>query len=228
MRAGCLLRVVKPASSLLDTWSDCLPTGVSALDVLLAGGFPRGRITEIVGFASSGKTSLLCSALTQATERNETVAYVDSFDVFDPFCAARAGVDLRRLLWIRCGGFPGKALAATDVVTRAGGFGVVVLDLIPPDAPKTSSSSPPADGQTWRRFKQTIENSRTVLFLLGRQAVAGSAATLVLSLQRREVVWRVPHSAAGRARHSVFQGLQSEILLERGKRHGSAVFHSGF
>jgi recombination protein RecA len=79
------------------------PSGVTELDEILGGGFPRGSLVELCGPASSGCTSLVFSLLAQATERQEACAFVDVSDSLDPMSLAAAGVDLPRLLWIRCG-----------------------------------------------------------------------------------------------------------------------------
>src|SRR5580765_2570312 len=76
-------------------------TGIPALDAL-TGGLPRGCLTEICGPASSGRTTLLLAALAAATRRGEFCAVVDASDALDPQSAAAAGVDLERLLWVRC------------------------------------------------------------------------------------------------------------------------------
>ncbi len=78
-------------------------TGFAELDDLLGGGIPRGQITELVGQASSGCTSVALSLLAEATARREVAAYIDAADCFDPPSAQRAGVALDRLLWVRCG-----------------------------------------------------------------------------------------------------------------------------
>ena len=78
-------------------------TGFAELDDLLGGGIPRGQITELVGKASSGCTSVALSLLAEATARQEVAAYIDAADCFDPPSAERAGVALDRLLWVRCG-----------------------------------------------------------------------------------------------------------------------------
>src|SRR5712664_2729042 len=78
-------------------------SGVTELDAVLGGGFPRGSLVELCGPASSGRTSLAFSLLAQATERQEACAFVDVSDSLDPVSLAAAGVDLPRLLWIRCG-----------------------------------------------------------------------------------------------------------------------------
>jgi len=70
---------------------------------VLGGGFPRGSLVELCGPASSGRTSLAFSLLAQATERQEACAFVDVSDSLDPVSLAAWGVELPRLLWVRCG-----------------------------------------------------------------------------------------------------------------------------
>src|SRR6516225_12324726 len=73
---------------------ELLPSGIPQIDL------PRGCLTEIIGPASSGRTSLLHSILAQATAaREEVCAVVDAEDTFSPHAATVAGVDLSRLLW---------------------------------------------------------------------------------------------------------------------------------
>src|SRR6266699_6120683 len=87
-------------------------SGIAELDAVLGGGFPRGSLVELCGPASSGRTSLAFSLLARATERQEACAFVDVSDSLDPISLAAAGVDLPRLLWVRCGETPGKKPAA--------------------------------------------------------------------------------------------------------------------
>jgi hypothetical protein len=77
-------------------------SGIREIDAL-AGGLPRGCLSEICGSASSGRTSVLLAALAAATRREEVCALVDTTDALDAISAAAAGVELERLLWIRCG-----------------------------------------------------------------------------------------------------------------------------
>jgi recombination protein RecA len=78
------------------------PTGVPAVDALI-GGFPVGAITELTGPESSGRTSLAMACLARMTRDGTACAWVDSSDTFDPIAAAATGLDLARLLWVRCG-----------------------------------------------------------------------------------------------------------------------------
>jgi len=79
-----------------------MPTGLTELDELSGGGFPLGALTELVGAECSGRTSVALSFLAQLTEANKVCAWVDSANAFDPASAAAIGVDLGRLLWVRC------------------------------------------------------------------------------------------------------------------------------
>jgi recombination protein RecA len=79
------------------------PTGISQLDSLIQG-FQRGGLTEIYGPVSSGRTTIAISFMAELTHQNEEVcAIVDVFDSLDPTSLATAGVDLNRVLWVRCG-----------------------------------------------------------------------------------------------------------------------------
>jgi RecA/RadA recombinase len=80
-------------------------SGIAQIDAL-SGGLPRGALTEIFGTASSGRTSLVLAALAEATRHQDVCALVDAGDSLHPESAAAAGLDLRRLLWIRCGENP--------------------------------------------------------------------------------------------------------------------------
>lgn len=84
-------------------------TGIAHVDDLLAGGFPLGAITEVVGAECSGRTALALSFLTQITREAKVCAWIDVSNAFHPESAAAAGVDLARLLWVRCG-----VLSTTD------------------------------------------------------------------------------------------------------------------
>ena len=82
---------------------ELVSTGVPAVDELLRGGFPLGAITEIVGLECSGRTSLALSFISVMTHADKVCAWVDVSDTLNPEAAAEAGIDLRRLLWVRFG-----------------------------------------------------------------------------------------------------------------------------
>ena len=97
------LAAVVPASRLdVRPAPEMVSSGIPQLD-LLTGGLARGCLTEICGTASSGRTSVLLFVLARATQRGEVCALVDASDAFDPASAAAAGMEMSRLLWVRCG-----------------------------------------------------------------------------------------------------------------------------
>jgi hypothetical protein len=98
------LASVTPASQLeVRSSPEMVSSGIREIDAL-TGGLPRGCLSEICGSASSGRTSVLLAALAAATRREEVCALVDTTDALDAISAAAAGVELEKLLWIRCGG----------------------------------------------------------------------------------------------------------------------------
>jgi recombination protein RecA len=86
-------RIVRPVS----------PSGIVAVDELLAGGLPLGALTEIVGPECSGRTSFALSFVAQMTQQAKVCAWIDVSDTLQPESAAAVGVVLKRLLWVRCG-----------------------------------------------------------------------------------------------------------------------------
>ena len=105
---------ITPASRLeIRPAPEMVSSGVPAIDAL-TGGLPRGCLTEICGPASSGRTTLLLSALAAATRRGEFCVVIDASDALDPHSAAAAGVDLDCLLWVRCGETSSQNLCSSE------------------------------------------------------------------------------------------------------------------
>jgi len=208
-----------------------LGTGIRPLDVLLSGGILRGHITQIVGPSSSGKTSLLLSILAQATARGEWVAYIDPFSSLDPAFAQKAGIDLKRLLWIRG---PRRVFKAIDILVRAGGFGVVVLDLVTQGKTMNPQILQKTPFTAWFRLKRAARRTSTALLILGQAVNAGSAVSRVISLRRRETQWSSttdPTSSKDTGpRHArLLHGICNELELLRGKNaHAHATFYCHF
>src|SRR5450755_2610821 len=113
------LAAVVPASRLDGRPApEMVSSGIPQLDSL-TGGFARGCLTEICGTASSGRTSVLLFALARATQRGEVCALVDASDAFNPASAAAAGMEMSRLLWVRCGDkYPSRKPLAAALAGR--------------------------------------------------------------------------------------------------------------
>jgi recombination protein RecA len=178
---------VTPASRLaVRPVPEMVSSGIAAMDAL-TGGLPRGCLTEICGAASSGRTTLLLAALAAATRRGEFCVVVDASDALDPQSAAAAGVELERLLWVRCGeSSPQRCLEqllrAADLLLESGGFGLIALDL--GDLPPQTARHIPLT--TWFRFRRAVEHTPTVLLTIERQFIAGSCSSLLIKLGSQE------------------------------------------
>ena len=162
--------------------SALMATDITALDACLRGGLPRGQLSEIVGPASSGRTTVALQAMAASTRRGELAALVDTFDRLDVASAAAAGIDLDRLLWVRASGGPeaivDRALKALNLVLQAGGFACVVLDLA--DIPPAALTRIPFT--TWLRVQRIIEGSDTACVLMGSESIARSAGGVCIQL----------------------------------------------
>ena len=109
---------------------DAIPTGSLALDSALGiGGLPRGRIIEIYGPESSGKTTLALHVLAEAQKRGGEVAFVDAEHALDPTYAAAIGVDIDSML-VSQPDTGEQALEITDALVRSGAIDVVVVDSV--------------------------------------------------------------------------------------------------
>ena len=113
-----------------DLQVDAIPTGSLALDAALGiGGVPKGRIIEIYGPESSGKTTLALHIVAQAQKRGGEVAFVDAEHALDPDYAARIGVNIDSML-VSQPDTGEQALEITDALVRSGAVDVVVVDSV--------------------------------------------------------------------------------------------------
>jgi hypothetical protein len=194
-------RVIRPRTA----------TGISQVDELTEGGLPVGAITEICGAASSGRTTLALSFLAQITRASRVCAWIDVSDTLQPESAAAAGVDLMRLLWVRCGvsanrmvqppPLPMKGadpctravrpwsrieqgLRVADLLLQAGGFSAIVLDMA--DIAAENASRVPL--ATWFRYRAAAERTQASILLLTQHPCAKSSAEVVLRLRAGDAV----------------------------------------
>jgi hypothetical protein len=168
------------------------PTGIAELDRQI-GGIPMGALTQIHApqNISSGKTTLLVSLLAQLTQHEQFCGLVDASDCFDPASAQAAGVDLARVLWVRCDTKQRlkpleQAFKAADILAQNGGFGLIAVDLgnieekLVRKVPLT----------TWFRFARVVEKMPSALVFLMTYPAAQSCAGLTLHLACAEPGWR--------------------------------------
>jgi hypothetical protein len=193
-----------------------LATGLGDLDARLGGGFPCGRLSEICGAPSSGRTSLALHLLGETLERGLLAAWVDLADAFDPSSAAACGVDLEHLLWVRPRRLE-EALRSCERLLRTEGFELVVLDLSLPGtragaraAGAAATLAPMVRDVTWLRLARLAASTRTALVALSGARATGSRADLVLEMETRGARFVGPPS--------LLQSLETSALLRRHRR----------
>lgn len=188
----------QPLSSLHKTLRDLQAEKQLSQDVLdlcapeikrVVGGLPKGAITEVFGPVSSGKTTFVHAALASAVQAGEFCTLIDVAGSFDPVSANASGVDLRRLLWVRCCGRLENALQATDMLVHGGGWGLVALDLgdvAPAQIRKLPLSY-------WHRFRLAIQNTSTVLLVIEKEPFVRSCASVAIEMKAAKPVWSGSH-----------------------------------
>jgi recombination protein RecA len=123
---GAIMRLGDRASMQIE----CIPTGSIALDIALGiGGIPRGRVTEIYGHESGGKTTLALHIVAEAQKLGGTAAYIDAEHALDPLYAGRLGVNVNDLL-ISQPDTGEQALDICEMLVRSGAVDVVVIDSV--------------------------------------------------------------------------------------------------
>jgi hypothetical protein len=153
------------------------------VDRLLDGGLPRGRLSEIAGPFSSGRTSLALSLLARTTAAGHWVAAIDAADAFDPASAAAAGVALERVLWVRPTS-PRDALRSVEHVLTTRGFALIALDLALPALPGSGVGRQEAiPSAAWSRLRKLTAGTDTALLVLGCRRIAGSFADLAVEME---------------------------------------------
>jgi recombination protein RecA len=167
------------ATEALDTVS----TGSLGLDIALGvGGLPRGRVIEIYGPESSGKTTLALHAVAEAQKKGGIAAYVDAEHALDPIYARKLGVDIDEML-ISQPDTGEQALEITDTLVRSGGVDIVVIDSVAALTPKAELEGEMGDqlpGLQARLMSQALRKLTAIL--------SKSKTTCIFTNQLREKV----------------------------------------
>jgi recombination protein RecA len=152
---------------------DVIPSGSLAIDLALGvGGIPRGRITEIYGPESSGKTTLCLHVIAEAQKMDGVCAFVDMEHALDPVYAARLGVDVENL-YISQPDVGEQALEITDALVRSSAIDVVILDSVAALVPRAELEGDMGDthvglqarlmSQALRKLSGAVKQSNTAL-----------------------------------------------------------------
>jgi len=182
-----IARKVMSATELIHALSktrreDFLPTTIDAIDTILGGGLRRGKVVELVARRATGRFSIVLSTLAAATSIGEAAALIDVNDHFDPQLAEAAGIDLRRLLWVRPNTMK-QAVMAAEMIT-ATGFQLVVLDA--GLHPVRGRRLPDA---TWVRLARAAESHGAAMLISTPYAFTGTASEAVVRGGKTKVKW---------------------------------------
>ena len=155
-----------------------ISTGSLGLDIALGiGGLPKGRIVEIYGPESSGKTTLALSVIAQAQKKGGTCAFIDAEHALDPSYAKKIGVDIENLL-ISQPDAGEQALEITDTLVRSGAVDVLVVDSVAALVPKAELEGEMGDShmglqarlmsQALRKLTSTVSRSNTLIIFINQ------------------------------------------------------------
>ena len=170
-----------------------IPSGIPALDQLLGGGWPQGKLSELVGNGDgSGSAQVLHALLQRVATRGQFLALIDGRDSFD-VDAVEPDI-LSRLLWVRCTTAE-EALKAADIILRDRNFPNVVLDLKLNSLPQLRR----IPSSAWHRFRRLQEqNGTTLLVITPTQFVGGAHCRVRLdSRQNLQAMTRPPSEVLG-------------------------------
>ncbi|MBI2381108.1 MAG: recombinase RecA [Gammaproteobacteria bacterium] len=173
---GSVMRLGDAASAMKDI--EAVSTGSLGLDIALGiGGLPKGRIVEIYGPESSGKTTLTLQVVANAQKNGGTCAFVDAEHALDPVYAEKLGVDLNNLL-ISQPDTGEQALEITDMLVRSGAVDVVVVDSVAALTPKAEIEGEMGDShvglqarlmsQALRKLTGNIKRSNTLVIFINQ------------------------------------------------------------
>ena len=152
---------------------EAIPTGSLAVDIALGvGGIPRGRVTEIYGPESSGKTTLCLHTIAEAQKRGGICAFIDMEHALDPSYAARIGVDVDNL-YVSQPDMAEQALEIAEALVRSGALDVIVLDSVAALVPRAELEGEMGDAhvglqarlmsQALRKLSGAIKQSNTCM-----------------------------------------------------------------
>ncbi len=171
---GAVMRLGDQTSARISS----IPTGALSLDVALGiGGVPRGRIVEIYGPESSGKTTVALHIVAEAQKRNGYAAFIDAEHALDPVYAEKLGVDIDNLIVSQPDNGE-QALQITEALIRSGAVDVVVVDSVAALVPKAEIDGDMGDSsmgvqarlmsQALRKLAGVINKSNTVLIFINQ------------------------------------------------------------
>jgi recombination protein RecA len=168
---GSIMKLGESTHTKVET----IPTGAISLDLALGGGIPKGRVVEIYGPESSGKTTLTLHAIAECQRRGGTAAFIDAEHALDPAYAKRIGVDVENLLLSQPDNGE-QALEITETLVRSNAVDLIVVDSVAALVPRAEIEGEMGDSlpglqarlmsQALRKLTGVISRSKgTVIFI---------------------------------------------------------------
>jgi recombination protein RecA len=157
---------------------EVIPTGALSLDMALGiGGIPKGRIIEIYGPESSGKTTLSIHILAEAQKRGEAVAFIDAEHAFDPVYAKNIGLNIDEL-YISQPDFGEQALEILETLVRSSAFGVIVVDSVAALTPRAEIEGEMGESHMGLQARLMSQALRKIT------AISGKTGTTIIFLNQ--------------------------------------------
>ena len=201
---------------------DAIPTGSLALDAALGiGGVPRGRIIEVYGPESSGKTTLALHILAEAQKRGGEVAFVDAEHALDPVYAKNIGVDIDNL-YISQPDSGEQALEITETMVRSGAIDIIVVDSVAALTPKAEIDGDMGDSHVGLQARLMSQALRKLTAVISK-----SNCTVIFINQLREkvgVMFGNPETTTGGRALKFYSSVRLDVRrIEQLKQSGETI-----
>ena len=200
---------------------DVIPTGSILLDNALGvGGYPRGRIIEIYGPESSGKTTLALEAIAQCQKKGGRAVFVDAEHAIDPEYAAKLGVDIDELI-LSQPDTGEQALEITEMLAASGAVDVIVVDSVAALVPQAELDGTMADNQVGLQARLMSKGMRKIAGILNK-----SGTVVIFINQIREkvgVMYGNPETTTGGRALKFYATIRMEIRRAEPIKNGSDI-----
>jgi recombination protein RecA len=198
-----------------------IPTGSLALDVITGiGGYPRGRVIEIFGPESSGKTTLALHAIAEAQKAGGAAAFIDVEHALDPLYAEKLGVNIDEL-YIAQPDFGEQALEIAEILVRSGGVDIIVVDSVAALVPKAELEGDMGDAHMGLQARLMSQALRKLTAIVSR-----SKTTFVFLNQLREKIGVFvgnPETTTGGRALKFYSSLRIEVRRTMSIKEGTDV-----
>lgn len=200
---------------------DVIPTGCISLDLALGvGGLPRGRVIEIFGPESSGKTTVALHAIAQAQKEGGMAAFIDAEHALDPLYARKLGVDIKNLL-VSQPDSGEQALEIAEALVRSGAIDIVVIDSVAALVPKAELDGEMGDIHVGLQARLMSQALRKLTAYIGKS----KACTIFINQIREKVgvMYGNPETTTGGRALKFYSSVRMEVRKSDAIKQGTDV-----